>query len=145
MAELKTKVSKSSVSVYLNAIPDAQRKQDAKQIDGWMQEIIGEKPKLWGPSIIGYGSYHYKYESGHEGDMPRLAFSPRKNALVLYLMLGAEPVATLLKKLGKYKSGKGCLYLRSLKDVDTNLLRDMISATLKYMNKKYPEQAPPSK
>jgi hypothetical protein len=138
MAEIKTKPTKSSVASYLNAVSDAQRKQDAKQIDAWMEEISGEKARLWGPSIIGYGSYHYKYDSGHEGDMPRLAFSPRKNALVLYLMLGAEPVAKLLKKLGKYKSGKGCLYLRSLKDVDTEVLRNMIYTTLKYMNQKYP-------
>ena len=145
MADLKTKATKASVAAYLNAVEDEQRKRDAKQIDAWMQEISGEKPKLWGPSIIGYGSYHYKYESGHEGDMPRLAFSPRKNALVLYLMLGAEPVAILLKKLGKYKSGKGCLYLRSLKDVDASVLRSMISATLKHMNKKFPEKSSPSK
>ncbi|MFI5156230.1 MAG: DUF1801 domain-containing protein [Chitinophagales bacterium] len=138
MAEIKTKPTKSSVASYLNAVSDAQRKQDAKQMDAWMEEISGEKARLWGPSIIGYGSYHYKYDSGHEGDMPRLAFSPRKNALVLYLMLGAEPVAKLLKKLGKYKSGKGCLYLRSLEDVDTEVLRTMISTTLKYMNQKYP-------
>jgi Domain of unknown function (DU1801) len=87
-----------------------------------MQSAAGEKPKMWGPSIIGFGSYHYKYESGREGDMPVIAFSPRKSATVLYGMIGFDEAAPLLAKLGKHRTGKGCLYIKNLADVDQHVL-----------------------
>ncbi len=123
MAENKTKSTKVNVAAFINAVADPVRRADAKALVKLMQSAAGEKPKMWGPSIIGFGSCHYKYESGREGDMPIVAFSPRKAATVVYGVAGAK---TLLPKLGKHTTGKGCLYIKKLADVDQQVLQEML-------------------
>ena len=130
MAENKTKPTKSSVTAFIDAIPDPVRRADAKALVKLMQGAAGEKPKMWGPSIIGFGSYHYRYESGREGDMPVIAFSPRKSATVLYGMIGFDQAAPLLAKLGNHTTGKGCLYIKKLADVDRHVLESMAVKSL---------------
>jgi hypothetical protein len=127
MAENKTKPTTLSVSAFIDALTDAGRRADAKALLKLMQSAAGEKPKMWGPSIIGFGSYHYKYESEREGDMPVIAFSPRKGATVLYGMTGFNDAAALLAKLGKHTTGKGCLYIKKLADVDQHVLKTLWS------------------
>ena len=122
MAENKTKPTQISVAEFIDAIPDQGRRADAKVLVKLMQKAAGEKPKMWGPSIIGFGSHHYVYDSGREGDMPRIAFSPRKAATVLYGLSSAE---ALLPKLGKHTRGKGCIYIKKLADVDQKVLEAM--------------------
>src|SRR5512147_809343 len=120
MAELKTKPTEQSVEDYLNAIPDEQKRADAFAIVKLMKQVTRAEPKMWGSSIVGFGSYHYKYASGHEGDTCLVGFSPRKQNLTLYLMLGVADYSDLLNKLGKHKTGKGCLYINKLADVDVS-------------------------
>jgi Domain of unknown function (DU1801) len=126
MAENKTKATTLSVPAYINALTDPTQRSDAKELAQLMQRASGEKPKLWGPSIVGFGSYHYKYDSGREGDMPLISFSPRKSALVLYSMLDHSKAKPLLDKLGKHTTGKGCLYIKKLADVDKKVLETLI-------------------
>ena len=123
MPENKTKPTKVSVAAFVNAITDPARRADAKALVKLLQRATGEKPQMWGPSIVGFGSYHYKYESGREGDMPIVGFSPRKAATVLYGVAGARD---LLPKLGKHTTGKGCLYIKKLADVDQQVLLAMV-------------------
>jgi len=137
MAELKTKLNKSSVEKFLNGVKDEQKRLDSFKIMNMMKKITKELPKMWGPSIVGFGSYHYKYESGHEGDMCIAGFSPRKNALTVYIMPGFDKFENLMKKLGKYKTGRSCLYIKRLEDVDLNILEKIISGSYKYMLAKY--------
>lgn len=122
----KTVATKASVKDFLDAVENETRRKDAKAVDKMMREASGVKPAMWGPSIVGYGSYHYKYESGREGDFLKIGFSPRKANLVLYGLL-AKGSDALLKKLGKHKLGKGCLYLNDLEDVDEAVLRRLIA------------------
>jgi hypothetical protein len=110
----------------MDAITDQARRADAKALVKLMQTASGEKPKMWGPSIIGFGSYHYTYDSGREGDMPLVGFAPRKAATVLYGMIGFKGAETLLAKLGKHSTGKGCLYIKKLADVDQQVLTAMV-------------------
>ena len=137
MADNKTKPTKSSVSGFIAALADQTRRADAKTLVTMMQRATGEKPKLWGPSIIGFGSYHYKYDSGREGDMPLVGFSPRKAAFVLYLMLGLRGSKALPAKLGKYTTGKGCLYIKRLADVRPGALEDVIVTSVAAIRAKY--------
>lgn len=130
MAELKTKVTKASVKEFLNQVPEKERREDCFAIAKMMQEITGEKPKMWGPSIVGFGTYHYKYASGHEGDWPVAAFSPRKNDLTLYIMMGFGN-KELMEQLGKYKTGKSCLYIKRLADVHLPTLKKLIKTSVK--------------
>ena len=130
MAENKTKPSKLSVTSFIDTLTDPARRADAKALVKLMQTAAGEKPKMWGPSIIGFGSYHYKYESGREGDMPVIAFSPRKSATVMYGMIDFGEAAALLAKLGKHTTGKGCLYIRKLADVDQQVLQALMVKSL---------------
>jgi Domain of unknown function (DU1801) len=123
MAENKTKPTKSSVVAFIDTLADPVRRADAKALLKLMQSAAGEKPKMWGPSIIGFGSCHYKYESGRQGDMPVIAFSPRKSATVLHGMIGFEEAPPLLAKLGIHTTGKGCLYIKKLADVDQHILQ----------------------
>jgi hypothetical protein len=123
MADNKTKPTILSVSAFIDAITDEGRRADAKALVKLMQKAAGEKPKMWGPSIIGFGSHHYVYDSGREGDMPVVAFSPRKAATVLYGLSSAE---ALLPKLGKHTRGKGCVYIKKLADVDQKVLQAMV-------------------
>src|SRR5215470_8344058 len=126
MPENKTKATSVSVRAYIEGLTDPTRRSEARELVEVMQRASGEKPKLWGPSIIGFGSYHYKYDSGREGDMPLISFSPRKAALVLYSMLDHSKAKSLLPKLGKHTTGKGCLYVKKLADVDKKVLEALI-------------------
>jgi hypothetical protein len=130
MAELKTKATKASVKEFLNQVPEKDRREDCFAIAKLMEEITGEKPKMWGPSIIGFGAYRYKYASGREGDWPVTGFSPRKNDLTLYIMPGFEK-KEMMEELGKYKTGKSCLYIKRLADVHLPTLKKLIKASVK--------------
>ena len=131
MAEPKTQRTKASVAAFIAAVEDDTRRKDAKVVDKIMREITGEKPAMWGPSIIGYGEY-----DGPTGKWPRLGFSPRKANLVLYVMDGYEK-EPLMKKLGKHKTGRSCLYINKLADVDEGVLRKIVANGWKIMAKKY--------
>jgi len=126
MAENKTKPTEVSVADYIAAIPEAPRRADAQALLNLMQAATGEEPRLWCPSIIGFGSYHYRYETGREGDTLIVGFSPRKPATVLYGLRAAPDVDSLLDKLGKHTSGKGCVYIKKLADVDQKVLAELI-------------------
>ena len=130
MAENKTKPTEISVAGFIEAITDETKRADAKALVKLMQSASGEKPKMWGPSIIGFGSVHYKYGSGREGDMPVIAFSPRKAASVLYGAIGFDGAKNLLAKLGKHTTGKGCLYIKKLDDVDQKVLETLVVKSL---------------
>jgi len=130
MAENKTKPTEVSVAAYIEAITDEAKRADAKALVKLMQKASGEKPKMWGPSIIGFGSIHYTYDSWREGDMPMIAFSPRKAASVLYGAIGFSGADALLAKLGKHTTGKGCLYIKKLSDVDLKVLDTMLAKAL---------------
>ena len=138
MAENKTKPTRLSVAAFIDALTDPARRADAKALLKLMQSAASEKPKMWGSSIIGFGSYHYKYESGREGDMPVIAFSPRKAATVLYGMTGFSESAPLLAKLGKHTTGKGCLYIKKLADVDQHVLEAMMVKSLATKRARHP-------
>ena len=126
MAVNKTKPTVISVQEFIDALPDESKRADARKLVALMQSGTGEVPKMWGPSIVGFGTVHYRYDSGHEGDMPLACFSPRKGALVLYSLLGFADSEEMLDKLGKYTTGKGCLYIKKLSDVDPAILEKMI-------------------
>ncbi len=128
--EIKTKPTKLSVSAFIAEVPDETRRADAKALARLMQKASGEKPAMWGPAIIGFGSAHYKYDSGREGDMPMIAFSPRKAASVLYLNLGSAGAEALLGKLGKHSTGKACLYIKKLADVDQKVLEELLAKSI---------------
>ncbi len=138
MAENKTKQTNASVDAFINKIKDESVRGDCYNIIKLMKSVTKEDPKMWGPSIIGFGNYHYKYASGHEGDMCIAGFSPRKQNLTIYLMPGFEIQQPLLEKLGKYKTSKVCLYIKSLKDVDIKVLKKMIELSVREMKKLYP-------
>jgi hypothetical protein len=125
--ENKTQVNDASVADFINSIEDEQKRNDSLEIIRMMQQVTKEQPKMWGPSIVGFGSYHYKYESGREGDSPRIGFSPRKQNMTLYLSRGIENNQDLLKNLGKHSTGKGCLYIKKLSDVDKDVLKELLS------------------
>lgn len=122
----KTKATLLSVGGFIDALSDPARRSDARELVELMQRASGEKPRLWGPSIVGFGSYHYRYDSGREGDMPLISFSPRKAAMVLYSMLDHSEAKALLAKLGRHTTGKGCLYIKKLADVDRTVLETLI-------------------
>src|SRR5215813_175906 len=131
MAELKTKPTEASVKEFLNQIPDKARRDDCFTIAKIMEEITGAKPKMWGPSIVGFGTFHYKYASGREGDWLVTGFSPRKKDLTLYLMMGFEKHGELMKKLGKYSTSKSCLYIKRLSDIHVPTLKKLIKTSVK--------------
>jgi hypothetical protein len=138
MADNKTKPTELSVTAFIDAITDPTKRADAKALVKLMQDAAGEKPKMWGPSIIGFGSYHYRYDSGREGDMPLIGFSPRKAATVLYNMIGCSNSKALLAKLGKHTTGKGCLYIKKLADVDQQVLEAMVVKSLAALRTRNP-------
>ncbi len=138
MAELKTQPTDQRVEDFLNTIDDEQKRSDAFALLEFMKEITGEEPVMWGPAIIGFGSYHYKYASGREADWMLTGFSPRKNNLTLYIMQGFDNYEHHLTQLGKHKTGKSCLYVKRLEDLDLDVLRKLISESVEYMrNKKW--------
>jgi hypothetical protein len=134
MSELKTKVNNASVKDFLNSIENEQIRKDCFEISKMMEGITKAKPKMWGASIVGFGSYHYIYKSGREGDWMLTGFSPRKQNLTLYLMGGFDSEKDLLKKLGKHKTSAGsCLYVKKLDDVDKKVLKELVTASVKKM------------
>jgi hypothetical protein len=140
MAKNKTTETESSVTDFINAVEDTAKRNDSFELVKIMQKESGFNPKMWGPGIIGFGSYHYKYDSGHEGDAPLVAFSPRKAAISLYCYTTTENKEELLSKLGKHKASKGCIYIKKLTDIDTKILRKMILLSIENLTKLYPPQ-----
>ena len=132
-AELKTKVNDASVTDFLNSVEDEQKRSDSFEIARIMEQITKEKPKMWGSSIIGFGSYHYKGASGREGDWMLIGFSPRKQNITLYIMPGFERYQGLMKRLGKHSTGKSCLYIKRLSDIDMDVLKELMTESLKVM------------
>ena len=138
MAKNKTTDTGASVDEFLNSLVDAeQKRQDSYALIKILEKATGFKPKMWGPSIIGFGTYHYKYDSGHEGDAPMVGFSPRKAEFSLYAFTGAEEHQHLLKNLGKFKVGKACIYFKKLSDLDQNELEKLVKETITYLKAKY--------
>lgn len=135
MAELKTKVNEQSVTKFLNSIKDKQRRQECLTVLEMMKKATKTEPKMWGSSIVGFGKYHYVYASGREGDWFLTGFSPRKQNLTLYIMGGLSAHEALLQKLGKHKTGKGCLYVNKLEDIDLPTLRKLIVEGVKLVRK----------
>lgn len=135
--ELKTKVTDTSVLEFLERPENEAKYNDSMRLIEIMQEASGEEPKMWGPSIIGFGQYHYKYASGHEGDMCKIGFSPRKDAFSLYLYFDKTEKQELLFRLGKHKAAKGCFYIKKLSDIDENVLKEMIEKGIKHFSLDY--------
>lgn len=133
MSENKTVANDSDVMAFINAIQPEKKRDDAKIIMKLMEDVTGEQAAMWGSSIVGFGSYHYQYETGREGDMPLVGFSPRKQALTLYIMAGFDAYDDLLSKLGKFKTGKACLYIKKSEDVDMSVLRELVRQSAEHM------------
>jgi hypothetical protein len=132
MATLKTQANDADVEAFIAAIPDAQKRKDSEALCRLMAEETGEPPRMWGKSIVGFGSYHYTYASGREGDSMALGFSPRKGSLTLYLMDGFSGYEELLGRLGKHSTGKSCLYVKRLSDVDLGVLRELVGRSYRH-------------
>jgi len=137
MAELKTKKNDASVADFLNAVEKDQKRADAWTILEMIQTITGDEPSMWGDSIVGFGAYHYETKAGTKGDWPVVGFSPRKRNLTLYVMPGFGEFDDLLSKLGKHKTGVGCLYINKLADVDLDVLRDLVAQSVEHMRANY--------
>jgi hypothetical protein len=133
MAELKTQKNEADVIAYLNSIEHDKRREDCFVVLEIMKQVTGEEPKMWGSSIVGFGDYHYKYESGREGDWFLTGFAPRKNALTLYIMAGFDGYGELLSKLGKYKTGKACLYVNKIENIDLEILRELVAKSAEHV------------
>lgn len=137
MAQLKTSPNGGDVMAFLQGVEDEQKRQDSFELLALMEEITGVAPQMWGGSIIGFGSYHYVYESGREGDWFLTGFSPRKQNLSLYIMSGFDRYEALMERLGKHKTGKSCLYVKQLTDLDRGVLRELITDSVRYLREKY--------
>lgn len=133
MSENKTRANDSDVMAFLNAVEPEKKREDSFTIMELMEEVTGEKATMWGTSIVGFGSYHYKYQSGREGDMPLVGFSPRKQAITLYIMPGFDTYENLMSQLGKHKTGKSCLYIKKIEDVDMEVLRELVKQSAAHM------------
>ncbi|HRQ66755.1 MAG TPA: DUF1801 domain-containing protein [Xanthomonadaceae bacterium] len=138
MAELKTKKTTASVKSFLDAIDNEDMRRDARAVAKLMQDVTGEKPAMWGASMIGFGRYHYRYASGREGDWFLAGFAPRKKELTLYIMAGFSRYDALMARLGKFKTGKSCLYVKRLSDIDLDVLRELVGESVAYMKATYP-------
>ena len=137
MSDLKTKPNEASVDAYLDSVENPRRREDARRVLALMREITGEPPKMWGSSIVGFGSYHYTYASGREGDWPLVGFAPRKQNLVLYIMPGFARYDALLAALGKHRTGRSCLYVNKLADIDPAVLGELIRESVADMKSRY--------
>ena len=137
MSEPKTKKNAASVEDFLNAVGNPQKREDSFRLLGLMSEITGNDAAMWGPSIVGFGSYHYVYESGREGDWMLTGFSPRKQALTVYIMAGFGRYDEIMSKLGQFKTGKSCLYIKRLSDVDETVLRELIASSCAHIKELY--------
>lgn len=138
MAKNQTVETENSVTDFINTLPDEARRKDSFLIIDLYKKQTGFEPKMWGPAIVGFGSYHYKYESGREGDAPLAGFSPRKDAFALYFSSSFEGREELLQKLGKHKTAKVCVYIKKLQDIDTAVLKKMITLSIKHIKARYP-------
>jgi len=138
MTENKTKPTKVSVASFIDQLADQTKRADTKALVKLMREVTGERPKMWGPSIIGFGTCHYKYDSGREGDMPVAGFSPRKPAIVIYMLTGARGSEALFAKLGKHTTSKSCLYIKKLADVDQAVLKTLVVKSIVETRSRYP-------
>lgn len=141
MAEAKTKPTAVSVDKFIAAIPDAGQREDSERLRSMMERVTGEKAVMWGSSIVGFGKYHYEYDSGHSGDSCLVGFSPRKQKLSIYLMPGFDGREAVLAKLGKHKTAKACLYVKKLADVDESVLEQLIKSSVTYLRGRYPSSA----
>lgn len=137
MADLKTKITDEKVEKFLEGIEDDKKRQDSYKILSIMKDVTKLEPKMWGATMVGFGSYHYKYESGREGDWFVTGFSPRKQALTLYIMAGFSNYDDLMAKLGKYKTGKSCLYIKKIEDINEEALRELIKQSVDHISAKY--------
>lgn len=140
MYELKTKQNDNSVIEFIEKVDSPKKREDAYQLLDIFTETTGYEAKMWGPSIIGFGSYHYKYESGHEGDAPLVGFSPRKAKISLYLSACATKRESLLNELGKHTTGKSCVYINKLVDIDVSVLKELIEKSVTFLRETYPDQ-----
>ncbi len=138
MTELKTKPNDQSVTAFLNGIAEEKRRHDCYALLELMRQVTGIEPKMWGDRVVGFGSYHYKYQSGREGDWFLTGFSPRKQNLTLYIMAGFDQYEALLEKLGKFTTGKSCLYIKKIEDIDLPTLRELIRQSVEHMVKSNP-------
>ena len=136
MAELKTQYNDQSVDAFLNKVENEKRKRDAYLVMDLMKKVTNEAPRMWGNSIVGFGSYHYKYKSGREGDWFLTGFSPRKQSLTIYIMPELDQYEAI-QLLGQYKAGKSCLYVKKIEDIDINILEQLIESSIKYLKEKY--------
>lgn len=136
MTTLKTSKTGVDVNGFLETVPESQQ-DDCRRLITLMESVTQSPPVMWGPSMIGFGQYHYVYESGHEGDWFLAGFAPRKQNLSIYIMAGFDRYDALMSRLGKYKTGKACLYVRTLGDVDTDVLRELVAESVQYMKRKY--------
>ena len=133
MAELKTQRNQDDVDAFLDAIDDERKREDSKALREMMAEVTGDDGAMWGTSIVGFGSYHYTYATGREGDWFKVGFSPRKQNLTLYIMSGFDEYEPMLERLGKHSTGKSCLYVKRLSDVDTDVLRDLVETSVRHI------------
>ncbi|MGD7022409.1 DUF1801 domain-containing protein [Rossellomorea vietnamensis] len=140
MYELKTKENDSSVIEFIENVDSEKKREDSYKLLDIFTETTGYQAKMWGPSIIGFGSYHYKYKSGHEGDAPLVGFSPRKAKISLYFATGDPDREELLEKFGKHTSGKACVYINKVADIDEEVLKDLINQSVEFLQKTYPGQ-----
>lgn len=133
MADLKTRRNDASVADFLKSVEDEQKRKDCLELVGLMQDVTGEEPEMWGDSIVGFGTYHYRYASGREGDWMQVGFSPRKQSLTLYIISGFSRYGELMSKLGKFRTGKSCLYVKRLSDVDRDVLRELVERSVEHV------------
>ena len=138
MAELKTKQTDASVEAYLDTIADPRRRADCAALSALLQKVTRHEPRMWGPSIVGFGSYHYKYATGHEGDAPLAGFSSRKPEIVVYIAETFDSREKLLQELGKHRTGKVCVYIKRLSDIDVAVLEKLVKASVAEVRKQYP-------
>ena len=139
MSELKTKQNDASVEAFLGAVDNDRRREDSFTVLELMKRITGLEPRMWGSAIVGFGTYRYRYASGRSGEWPRIGFSPRKQSLTVYVMPGFSSYDELLSRLGKHRTGKSCLYVNKLADVDLDVLEELIRSSLDAMREMYPE------
>ena len=137
MTELKIKPNKTKVSTFIDTVENEKKRKDCRELVTLMRSVTGRNPKMWGTTIIGFGSYHYKYKSGREGDWMVTGFSPRKQNISIYIMPGFSYYDALMKKLGKYKTGKSCLYVKDLDDIDRKMLRKLVERSVADMKQMY--------
>lgn len=138
MAENKTRETDKDVRAFLNTVENERKRKDSFTLLELMQDITGEAPRMWGDTMVGFGKYHYKYASGREGDAMLTGFSPRKQNLALYILGGFDEQDALLNQLGKYKTGKSCLYINKLDDVNMDVLKELVQRCVEHMRKTYP-------